>query len=162
MNSHLSMKALPLQRAVAYLSACALFAAMCAASHLAFGQTAAVAVAQSNSTNAGPAVIEEIVVTAQKRSENIQSVGIAITAKTGEQLVEKGVTTLADLTQILPSLQFSQTQSGTPVYTLRGVGYFEQSLSASPTVSVYQDEVSFPFPVMSKGVLLDPERVEIL
>jgi outer membrane receptor protein involved in Fe transport len=131
-------------------------------SHAAAAESVAADSANATPSSANTGVLEEIVVTAQKRSENIQSVGMAITAKTGEQLVEKGVTILADLTQVLPSLQFSQTQSGTPVYTLRGVGYFEQSLSASPTVSVYQDEVPFPFPVMSKGVLLDPERVEIL
>lgn len=106
--------------------------------------------------------IQEVVVTAQKRTENINKVGLAITAASAVQLQEKGVTSVADLVKIEPSLQFSQAQSGTPVYTLRGVGYFEQSLSASPAVSIYQDEVAFPYPVMSKGVLLDPERVEIL
>jgi iron complex outermembrane recepter protein len=106
--------------------------------------------------------VGEIIVTAQKRGENINSVGLAITAATGEQLVQKGVTVVSDLVKLEPSLQFSQTQNGTPVYTLRGIGYFEQSLSATPTVSIYQDEVPFAFPVMSKGVLLDLERVEIL
>jgi len=113
-------------------------------------------------TQASATSLSEIVVTAQKRSENIMKVGMAITASTGEQLRQKNVVNVADLTRIEPSLQFSQSQSGTPVYTLRGVGYFEQSLSASPTVSLYQDEVPFPFPVMARGVLLDPERVEIL
>lgn len=106
--------------------------------------------------------LEEIVVTAQKRSENINSVGMSITAVTGDQLLEKGVTNVSDLTRVEPSLQFSQTPYGTPVYTIRGIGYFEESLSASSAVAVYQDEVAYPFPVMSKGVLLDPERVEIL
>jgi iron complex outermembrane receptor protein len=135
---------------------------MCAAAHSAAAETSAATAPESTPAEATSSAVEEVVITAQKRSESIQNVGMAITAKTGEQLLEKGVTSLADLTEVLPSLQFSQTQSGTPVYTLRGVGYFEQSLSASPTVSIYQDEVPFPFPVMSKGVLLDPERVEIL
>jgi outer membrane receptor protein involved in Fe transport len=145
-----------------FLCAAALVVALCAAAPSAAAETASEAPPDSAPTDATSAAIEEVVITAQKRSENIQKVGMAITARTAEQLVEKGVTNLADLTQILPSLQFSQSQSGTPIYTLRGVGYFEQSLSASPTVSIYQDEVPFPFPVMSKGVLLDPERVEIL
>jgi outer membrane receptor protein involved in Fe transport len=114
------------------------------------------------SAGAGSYVFEEVVVTAQKRSENINSVGMAITANSGEQLKQKGVTAVADLVRIEPSLQYAKSQSGTPVYTLRGVGYFEQSLSAAPTVSLYQDEVAFPFPVMSRGALLDTERVEIL
>jgi len=122
----------------------------------------AFAQAQSTPTSANAGPIEEVVVTAEKRSENIMQVGMAITANSGEQLLEKGVTNLADLTQILPSLQFSQTQNGTPIFTLRGVGYFEQSLSASPAVSLYQDEAPLPYPVMSRGVMLDPSRVEIL
>lgn len=113
-------------------------------------------------TAPGEDTLGEIVVTAQKRSQNINSVGMSITASTGDQLLQKGVTNVSDLTKIEPSLQFSQSSYGTPVYTIRGVGYFDQSLSASSTVAVYQDEVSYPFPVMSKGVLLDPERVEIL
>jgi outer membrane receptor protein involved in Fe transport len=131
----------------------ALIAATCLAPHSVFAQS---------TTASSATAVGEIVVTAQKRSENIMNVGMAITANTGAQLRQKGVTSVADLTRIEPSLQFSQSQSGTPVYTLRGVGYFEQSLSASPTVSLYQDEVPFPFPVMARGVLLDPERVEIL
>jgi len=127
----------------------------------AWSATAAVTTTAAADTGSGT-TIGEIVVTAQKRSENIMSVGLAITAATGEQLAQKGVTSVADLTRIEPSLQFSKSQSGTPVYTLRGVGYFEQSLSASPTVSLYQDEVPYPYPVMARGVLLDPERVEIL
>jgi iron complex outermembrane receptor protein len=106
--------------------------------------------------------LEEIVVTAQKRSENINDVGMSITAVTGEQLVERGVTEVKDLTRIEPSLQFSQTAYGTPIYTIRGIGYYEESLSASSAVAVYQDEVAYPFPVMTKGVLLDLDRVEVL
>jgi outer membrane receptor protein involved in Fe transport len=113
----------------------------------------------------GPAfadTIETVVVTAEKRTENIMHVGMSITAANAEKLQDENITSLSQLTEIVPSLQFSQTQNGTPVFTLRGVGYYEQSLSASPAVSVYQDEIPFPYPVMSRGVMLDPERVEVL
>ncbi len=138
-------------------------AALCLSPQLALAEAAAAdTVAQGAPSGASGTALTEIIVTAQKRSENINSVGMAITANSGAQLQQKGVTTVSELTKIEPSLQFSQSQSGTPVYTLRGVGYFEQSLSASPTVSIYQDEVPYPFPVMARGVLLDPARVEIL
>jgi outer membrane receptor protein involved in Fe transport len=107
-------------------------------------------------------IIEEIIVTAQKRGEKINSIGMSITAASGLELRQKDVTSVQDLRRLEPSLQFSQSSYGTPIYTIRGVGYYEQSLAASPTVSIYQDEVAYPFPVMSKGALLDPERVEIL
>ena len=77
----------------------------------------------------GPQVgaqLSEIVVTAQKRSQKINDVGMAITAATGRELIEKNVTSVDGLTRIEPSLQFSQSNNGTPVYTIRGVGYFEQ------------------------------------
>lgn len=106
--------------------------------------------------------IEEIVVTAQKRSQSINTVGMSITAATGEALTAKGVTDVADLTKIEPSFQYSQSSNGTPVYTIRGVGYFEQSLAATPTVSIYQDEVPYPIGGMARGALLDVERVEVL
>lgn len=125
---------------------------------------AQIAQAQTSTAPATPerAAIGDIIVTAQKRGENINSVPLAITAATGDQLIQKGVVSVGDLTKIEPSLQLTQSQSGTPVFTLRGVGYFEQSLSATPTVSIYQDEVPFAFPSLSRGVILDPERVEIL
>jgi outer membrane receptor protein involved in Fe transport len=132
--------------------------ALCASFQPAGAQTAA----KPSVANGGGETLSEIVVTAQKRSENIMSVGMAITAVTGRQLQQQGVTQVSDLTRIEPSLQFSQTQSGTPVYTLRGVGYFEQSLSASPTVSIYQDEVAYPYPVMARAAMLDPDHVEVL
>lgn len=144
-----------------YLSTSAAFLALWFASNAAFAQATS---AQPSAAPAAPeqAGIGDIIVTAQKRGENINSVPLAITAATGDQLVQKGVVSVGDLTKIEPSLQLTQSQSGTPVFTLRGVGYFEQSLSATPTVSIYQDEVPFAFPSLSRGVILDTERVEIL
>lgn len=147
-----------------FLSSSAVAVALWFAPQAALAQSGANAAAQTNADagNETSQGIAEIIVTAQKRGESINSVGLAITAATGDQIVQKGVTAVTDLVKIEPSLQFSQTQNGTPVLTLRGIGYFEQSLSATPTVSIYQDEVPFAFPIMSKGVLLDVERVEIL
>jgi len=106
--------------------------------------------------------IQDIVVTAKKRSERINDVGMAITAVGDLALTQRNITSIAGLTKLEPSLQISQSNNGTPVYTIRGVGYFEQSLTATPTVSVYQDEVAYTYPAMTKGALLDVERVEIL
>jgi len=81
----------------------------------------------------------EIVVTAQKREQKSNEVGISITALSAAQLAQRGVTELSTLTRIEPSLQYSQSTFGTPVYTIRGVGYFEESLAATQSVSLYQD-----------------------
>jgi iron complex outermembrane recepter protein len=118
----------------------------------------------SNTADAGaqPLSVEEIIVTAQKRSERISDLGMSITVATRTELIEKGITSAAGLTRIEPSLQFSPSPTGTPIYTIRGVGYFEPSLAATPAVSIYQDEVPYLYPVLSKGALLDLDHAEIV
>ena len=104
----------------------------------------------------------EIVVTAQKRQESINKVGMSITAATGDDLVKLGVSDTAQLTKIIPGFRFNVTAYGSPVYTIRGVGYQESSLAAGPAVSVYVDEVPLPFSAQTIGAALDLERVEVL
>ena len=77
----------------------------------------------------------EIVVTAQKRSESVNRVGMSISAVTGDQLVSKGVTDVSQLAKVVPGFVFNNTLYGAAVYTIRGVGFQESSLAASPTVS---------------------------
>ena len=104
----------------------------------------------------------DIVVTARKESESLSRVGLSITAATGAQLAERGITTVAALTRLEPSLQYAKSFDNTPIFTIRGVGYNDNSIEAAPTVSVYEDEVPYAYPVMTKGALLDIQRVEVL
>lgn len=103
-----------------------------------------------------------IVVTAQKREQGINSVPLSISAISGDQLAEQGIKRTEDLALVVPGLSFAETQFDAPVFTLRGVGYNENSLAASPTVSVYVDEVPLPYPAMTRGGTLDLARVEVL
>lgn len=107
-------------------------------------------------------LVGDIVVTAQKRSERINDIGMSIDALTGDTLRNQGVTQIADLVKSVPGLNYTKSSYGLPVYTIRGVGYNETSLAASPTVSVYLDEVPLPLSSMSNGVAFDLERVEVL
>jgi outer membrane receptor protein involved in Fe transport len=107
-------------------------------------------------------VVGELIVTAQKRSQSINSVPMSITAATGDQLVKQGIVDSSELSKIVPAFTFTQTGYGTPVYTLRGVGYQDNTLSASPAVSTYLDEVPVPFPAETLGLATDVERVEVL
>jgi iron complex outermembrane recepter protein len=109
-----------------------------------------------------PNQIGEIIVTAQKRSESINDVPISITAVTGDALTERGISDPADLTNIVAGFNFAKSNYGTPVYSLRGVGFYDTSLAASPAVSIYTDEVPLPFSVMTRGAAFDLERVEVL
>jgi iron complex outermembrane receptor protein len=106
--------------------------------------------------------VEEIVVTAQKRSQTINSVGMSISALNIQQLRNQGIVDIQDLTRVIPSLTFAQSAKGSPVYTIRGVGYNEESLAALPAVSVYVDQIGYSFPIEAKGAPLDLERVEVL
>lgn len=106
--------------------------------------------------------IGDIIVTAQKRSESINRVAMSITAESGDALASKGITTVADLVRVVPGFNFTPSSYGAPVYTLRGVGFYDTSLGSSPAVSVYVDEVPLPYSVMTVGATLDLDRVEVL
>lgn len=105
-----------------------------------------------------------IVVTAQKRSESANTVPISITALSGDALADRGVTNTADLVKVVPGFTVTQTNSQSPVYTLRGVGLYlyDSGIGASPAVSVYVDEISIPTPLSVTATSLDLERVEVL
>lgn len=111
---------------------------------------------------AEPTVLEEIVVTAQKRSERLSDVGMAITAVTGDQLRLRNIRDVNGLVKIDPSFVVTESNYGAPVYSIRGINYNDYSLSASPTVSVYQDEVPYSYPALTKSATLDMQRVEVL
>src|SRR3546814_156418 len=77
--------------------------------------------AQAASTSDSGPQVEDIVVTAQRRSENLQSVPIAVSAITSDQAAAQGITGTLALTAIAPSLQINQTSNFGSIY-LRGVG----------------------------------------
>lgn len=119
--------------------------------------------AQAHAQESAPAGgIQEIVVTAQKRSEAINDVPLSITAASGDKLRDQGITNVGDLVKIVPGFNYTESAYATPVYTLRGVGFYDTSLAAKPTVSIYQDQVPLPFSIMTRGATLDLERVEVL
>ena len=117
---------------------------------------------QASSSGEPQGTFGEIVVTAQKRSESINKVGMSINAASSEQLVKLGVTDISQLAKIVPGFAYNVTAFGLPVYTIRGVGYQESSLAAGPAVSVYVNEVPLPYAAQTLGATLDLERVEVL
>ncbi|WP_409515402.1 TonB-dependent receptor plug domain-containing protein, partial [Brevundimonas sp.] len=78
--------------------------------------------------------IEDIVVTAQKREQAVNTIPLAITAVSSQQLENRGIETVADLQKVAPGFSFADTGVNAPVYSLRGVGYFDYSLAAAPAV----------------------------
>ena len=118
--------------------------------------------AKTTDADAPESAMGDIVVTANKREQNLNKVGQTISALSGEQLANQRVATVADLATVVPGLTFAPSPNATPVYTLRGVGFFESSLAAYPNVSLYLDQVPLSLPVLSLLTAFDLERVEVL
>ncbi len=114
------------------------------------------------STSPPSASVPEVIVTAQKRSENINKVGLSVQALSGDQLIQLGAKDTAQLSKAISGFNFTQTENGTPIYTIRGVGFQDLSLASNPTVSVYRDEIPLPYAIESAGASLDLQRVEVL
>ena len=124
----------------------------------------AMAMAQ-NATPQRPArgSLEEIVVTATRREENLLDVPLSIAAYTQESLDQKGVRSIEDLARITPGLSIMQGFSGIRYISIRGV----ESRWGATTTGVYIDET--PIQVRSLSIstnfypaLFDLERVEVL
>ncbi len=94
--------------------------------------------------------IEEVVVTARKREENIQETPVAITALSGDALREQGITTTSELSKSVPSLQINDSTSA-QIY-IRGIGQRAPMARFDPSVSVYLDGIFIP---RADGQLLD-------
>lgn len=120
------------------------------------------AFAQETPAPSTSSAIGEIVVTAERREETANSVGMGIQAFSGEQLETLRVTDVKDLATVAPSFTVSQSYQGVPIYTLRGIGFNTINISATSTVGSYVDEVAYPFPFMLTGPIYDLDRVEIL
>ncbi|OWQ95368.1 TonB-dependent receptor [Sphingopyxis witflariensis] len=126
-------------------------------------QAAAQDGATSSSETASDDQIGEIIVTAQKRGENVQKVPIAITALSGDTLAQDGVVTTLDLTQAVPGLQINNLfQSSNPTIFLRGVGVNDFNPASSGAVGVTVDDVFLNSGVGQLFAVFDIDRVEVL
>ncbi len=105
--------------------------------------------------------LEEVVVTAQRTSENIQDVPIAITALTGEMLELKQVITVSDLQMNAPNVSFTNTNFGSNSLSIRGIGRLLTAATGDAGVSVHTNGIAIA-PNMNASEFYDMERVEIL
>jgi iron complex outermembrane recepter protein len=121
---------------------------------------------------AGPALaqdqtLEEIVVTAQKREQNVQNVPIAISAFTVETLQSKDVGDIGALTRLAPNVNLdtgSPFSGDTSVLSasIRGIGQDDFAFNLDPGVGVYLDGVYLARTIGANQSLLDIDRIEIL
>ncbi|MBB4798796.1 outer membrane receptor protein involved in Fe transport [Brevundimonas bullata] len=108
-------------------------------------------------------VVDEVIVTAQRREQAAQDVGIALSVLSGESLIQQGVTNVNQLQNATPNLEVEPAfGGGAAQFRLRGVGFQDYASNNSPTVGVYVNEVAYPVPVMTQGLIFDIDRVEVL
>lgn len=107
--------------------------------------------------------IDDIIVTAQRREQAAQDVGIALSVLSGEELTSRGITNVNQLQTATPNLEIEPAfGGGAAQFRLRGVGFQDYASNNSPTVGVYVNEVAYPVPVMTQGLIFDIDRVEVL
>ncbi|MCW2335901.1 iron complex outermembrane receptor protein [Sphingobium sp. B2D3A] len=109
--------------------------------------------------------VDDIIVTAQMRAQNVQDIPLAITAISGDQLEARSQTRLTDITAQAPNVILQQNPSGSGnsmrAY-IRGVGQGDASPSVEPGVGIYVDDIYFGTVTASAFDLTDLERVEVL
>jgi iron complex outermembrane receptor protein len=122
-----------------------------------------VATAQSATAQNEATTLDEIMVTAQRREQAAQDVGIALSVLSGEALIQQGITSVNQLQNATPNLEVEPAfGGGAAQFRMRGVGFQDYASNNSPTVGVYVNEVAYPVPVMTQGLIFDVERVEVL
>ncbi len=107
-------------------------------------------------------LLEEVIVTAQKRAQNVQDVPIAMQAFTAEQLQNARVGELTDIARMAPNLNVVVQNAMSQHIVIRGVGTNEFFGNAPSSVGLYMDEVTMNSSYMSTLGLFDMERIEVL
>ncbi|MET4682940.1 TonB-dependent receptor [Brevundimonas faecalis] len=124
------------------------------------------AVAPATAQQAQPdraTTVDDVIVTAQRREQAAQDVGIALSVLSGESLTQQGVTNVNQLQNATPNLEVEPAfGGGAAQFRMRGVGFQDYASNNSPTVGVYVNEVAYPVPVMTQGLIFDIDRVEVL
>ncbi len=131
---------------------------------LAVSLACALQVAPSLAQQAGATALEEVVVTARKRSENLQDVPIAVTAFSSAELSTLGISDITELQYRTPNttLQVSRATNTTLTAYIRGIGQQDPLWGFEPGVGIYIDDVYVARPQGAVLEVLDVESVEIL
>jgi iron complex outermembrane recepter protein len=104
--------------------------------------------------------LEEVLVTARKRAENIQETPVAVTAISGDDLRAQGILSTSELSKSVPSLQINDSTA--PQIFIRGIGQRAPMARFDPSVSVYLDGIFIPRPDGQLLDTIDIESVQVL
>lgn len=125
------------------------------------------AAAQVESTGAAPeseaqSGIADIIVTAQRKSENLQKVSVPVNVVSSEALLRRGATSPDALESIVPALSVSPTSGGRMSFFIRGVGNFSNNPNYDSAIAVNYDDVYIGRPSSTAGLFYDLARIEVL
>lgn len=138
-------------------------AAMLAAGSLAALAAASGAVAQEAAeTRAEPTRLDEIVVTARRRSESLQDVPVAVSAFSAERLSDLQADDISGIQYSVPNLYLDKGDASNAVVYLRGVGQNDSLAFADPGVGIYVDDVFIARSQAAFLELFDVARIEVL
>ncbi|MFT4636305.1 MAG: iron complex outermembrane receptor protein [Chitinophagales bacterium] len=112
--------------------------------------------------NIAAAPLEEIVVTAERRTQSQQDVPLSITTITGDAIGVSGISEIRDVALKTPNLSITNFTIAEPQVFLRGVGTTSDSAGSDPTVSMFVDDVYIARSGGGSSDLFDLERIEIL
>ena len=120
--------------------------------------------ARAMAADAAPAdVFEEVVVTAQKRAQNVQEVPLSVNVVSPAQLEAAGVVDFTDLGKVAPSLMIrNDVQPVNATVAIRGIGTFSFGIGVEPSVAVVVDDVPLAFQARAFTDLNDIARIETL
>lgn len=138
---------------------CGCIAVLFAAPLAAIGQQAAEPAKAATADTGG---IEEVVVTAQRREQKLQDIGISVTALGNEALANLNITTATDIAKAVPSLKMNAYSSSQAVYNIRGVAQNSYGDEQEPPVAVYQDDSYSSSINLASFPVFDLARVEVL
>jgi len=123
---------------------------------------AATAMAQDQNEAGGDYLLEEVTVTARKRTENLQSVPESIQAITAQTIEQAGLRGMEDYVRFIPSLNIVQANPGTAKVVFRGIADAQSAFIAEPSAAVYLDEQSLVVTGQPNPRMVDIERIEAL
>ena len=108
-------------------------------------------------------VIEDVIVTAEKRSESLQDISQSVTALTEEELETKNITDFVGLSAIAPGLTVAKNEGYKTIISIRGVGdETNQNAIAAPSVALHMDGIFIASKFALRTDFIDLERIEIL
>lgn len=120
--------------------------------------------AYAQTSENAPRILDEIIVTAQKKEENVQDVPISISAFSGAALEAIGINESDQLGQFVPGLEIATTsgKNSPLILFLRGAGLSDFNNNNAGPIGIYSDEVYISSPILTSFQFFDTERLEVL